>query len=262
MEKSKEHNFDLYVSLGGNCAAAAQLKKRNLRIFSLPFDYFFFKTQDEFNKVLNAFKNDFKNCFLKENLAELKGEERGTSNLFQYKDLISGYRIIHLFKEPINKKGAYKKYSSVIFKRLKRYYKKCAKAKSICYILSLNSEFDNSKYIDFLDILEEKNPNKNVKLIILNFDSDKDEIIYPKENLEVRNIKRGYNDYDFYFTNYEWSFLDDYKLTSNRKKYLYKVIKTKKELHISLFGYFNRVFQFKIYFLGFTFEFSFGRFKM
>ena len=114
MKNKKTEKFDLFVSLGGNCAAAMQLKRRNLRRFSLPFDYFFFNNENEYNKVLNAFKTDFNDCFQEKNFVELVGNERGSSDIFQYKDLISGYRIIHLFEESLDKNGAYKKYGSKI----------------------------------------------------------------------------------------------------------------------------------------------------
>lgn len=45
---NKEH--DLIVSLGGNCAAALQLKRRNLRLFSLPFDYLAMKDERDIPK--------------------------------------------------------------------------------------------------------------------------------------------------------------------------------------------------------------------
>lgn len=255
--------YDFIASLGGNCSVAAQLKRRNLRRYALPFDYFFFKTEDEFDKITNAFKNDFKNCFLKENLVELVGTEKGTSVQFQYKDLISGYRIIHLFREDLNDNGVYEKYSSILFRRLKRFYEKLSSAQKVCFVLTMYADLDYSKYLQLYNVFKEKYPDKEIRLIIKVFGANEELIDQITDGLEVHKHIRNVHDYDYFQTAIEWRFLDYISLrTSNkRERYFYKFLKEKRGCKLALLGYFNRMIQFRIYIFGYSFEFSLGRFK-
>lgn len=71
-----KNEYDLIVSLGGNCAAALQLKRRNLRLFSFPFDYLAMQDGRGVNYLAEGFLTDFSNFMLKNNLKELNDEEK------------------------------------------------------------------------------------------------------------------------------------------------------------------------------------------
>lgn len=66
---SKE--YDLICSLGGYCAAAHNLRFRNLRTFALPFDWTYFTDDNAIYILADNFENEFQNYMLKENLKEL-----------------------------------------------------------------------------------------------------------------------------------------------------------------------------------------------
>ena len=62
MSSNKE--YDLICSLGGNCAAAHNLRIRNLRTVAYPFDWTYFKSDSAVYKLADNFVDGFKN-FLK-----------------------------------------------------------------------------------------------------------------------------------------------------------------------------------------------------
>lgn len=264
LENKKNKEYDFFVSLGGNCAAAGQLIQRNLRRQAMPFDNFFLRDKEDIQKFMQAFENDFENCFLKENLRELLPEERGNSTWYQYQDMVSGYNIIHLFHESINVFGVYEEAKATINRRLKRFYEFCKKANSICFVFTSERDYDNELAISILEMLKKRFSNKVVHLLCVFFDSTKDD--YISEELEIHRIHRKANEYDYYRSNIEWLFMEDYKLSVKeiKQKKEYKLIdihRIKRGFVISICPFIFSIITLKIYFLGINLNFSIGKLK-
>lgn len=264
LEKTKNKEYDFFVSLGGNCAAAGQLIQRGLRKQAMPFDNFFLRNEQDIQKFMKAFENDFEDCFLKENLRELLPEERGNSTWYQYQDMVSGYNIIHLFHESINVFGVYEEAKATINRRLKRFYEFCEKANSICFVFTSERDYDNELAISILEMLKKRFSNKVIHLLCIFFDSTNDD--YISEELEIHRIHRKANEYDYYRSNIEWLFMEDYKLSVKeiKQKKEYKLIdihRIKRGLSLSILPFLFSVIMLKLYLFGLSFNFSIGRFR-
>lgn len=132
------HNtYDLIFSLGGSCATASQLNKRELRFCSLPLDYVFFShSGTAIRNLADAFDNGFQYFLLKENLRELKEDERGReSDKMQYIDTATQYKWIHHFQRSIEEAGAYNQVKEKIDRRIKRLLSFLAQSNRVLAIL-------------------------------------------------------------------------------------------------------------------------------
>lgn len=242
--------FDIVISLGGNCSAALQLKQRGLRTCSMPFDYFFLRNSKDLEGFIFAFKNDFSNCFLKENLRELSKEERGGSDLFQYQDTVSRFNIIHMFHKSKETPGYYESVKKIIDRRLKRFFKYCKPENKVCFIMAIDFCVDKKLIYELYNIIKAKF-GANHSLIFFMFDSSEN-TDFAEENLRIIKLTRKINLYDYYKTNNEWAFLDDIKLSKKAKdkKYLIKISKIKKGISIHLFNFIPTILKNSLYLFG------------
>ena len=258
--------FDLIISLGGNCSVASQCIYRNIRKFSLPFDYSFMANEDPIKYFPEGLKDRFKNFLLKENIKELKGKERGDEReKYQYKDTYTGYRYIHLFGNDINVKGVYEKGFEVIQRRINRFYDSLAVSKKILVICATDFVYDPKYIYKVKDTFEEIYPDKEFIFYALMFRSDANREILNK-NVHIIYSERAVNLYDFNATNYEWAFLDDIVLSQvlNKKepKKFFELKKLKKGCGVYLFPFAkNTLCRFKCYILGLRFDICFGKVK-
>lgn len=213
---NKNKKFDLIFSLGGSCASASQLKYRNLRYCSLPFDYFFTNNEETFTKLIECFKDDFKQFFLQKNLAELTGAERGNDNsgCVQYKDIYTGYRAIHLFKKPAIDEKEYNRVKKVLNRRINRLYKLLFASKQVMILLDTNHNVNISILEELIKLLKEKFCIEHIILNFVQFESKISELECIGD-INIYKLTRERNFYDFAMTNYIWSFLDNIKV----KKY-------------------------------------------
>lgn len=260
---AKKEVYDLIISLGGNCAAASQLVYRDIRRFSLPFDYTFMSDVQPIKYLCEGLKNHFNNLLLRENIEELKGKERGDEReVWQYKDTYSGYRFIHLFGDDINKEGVYDKGIAIIRKRIDRLYQKLDKAKKILVILETSFVFDEKYILDIKKTFEELYPEKKFVFYIIMLNAEKyEEKSY--DNITCVYSLRDVNMYDFEHTNWEWSFLDKITLTEieNEKKKLLLFKKIKRGIGICLFPFLPTLFRFKVYLLRIKLDFCLGKMR-
>ena len=249
---------DYIISLGGNCSAACQLKQRNLRNFAMPFDYFFLRNSEDLEFFIKAFENDFTNCFLKENLRELSSEERGGSDLFQYQDMISRFNIIHMFHKPIETPHYYESIKEIINRRLKRFFECCKPENKVCFIMAVDFDVDK-KIIDKLYNTIKNKYGSNYSLIFFTFDADEN-IDITEENLRIIKSNRKINLYDYYKTNNEWAFLDDFKLSKkSHQKYFVKIFKIKKGISINFLNFLPTITKISLYLLGLRFILCIGK---
>ena len=213
--------YDLICSLGGCCAPAMQIRQRNLQEKTLPFDWLFHVDDNQFKALSDAFRTDFKEWLQKENMEELFGVERGTSENYQYKDNLTGFRYIHDFKKPIDDTEHFSIVRKKYKKRFERFLELVESAETILFVSDAgkwNPNFQN--VIQFKNGLLERWPDKKIDITITIFNAIKNESV-TRDGVTFLYFIRPWNEYDFSFTrtNYEWHFLDEIELSSNSKKY-------------------------------------------
>lgn len=203
--------YDLIFSLGGNCSAAHNLKYRNKRPFSLPFDWLYIINDQPIWKLADCFDEDFNKFCLKENLLPLPdGENDSHKDKVHYYDSYTGYRFVNHFTKKIED-GGFESVNKNNIKRIKRLYDYINKSQCILLILSTAFEMDTSCILNLKKCLENKWPKKQFDFEIISFGCKEDSII-SDNNITVRKYKRDINPYDFNQTNFEWIFLDNIQL--------------------------------------------------
>ncbi len=166
--------YDMIVSLGGNCAAAIQLDLRGLRKYSMPFDYVSMSNETAVSYLLQGFKSHFSDFFLRENMKELLGDERGDdrNGCVQYKDTLSGYRSIHAFKEHVeNNPKHYDEIMSTFHRRFDRLFTKISSSKRIAFIIATQFSFDISLISSLQKYLHKQYPGKVIDWYIAQFNN-------------------------------------------------------------------------------------------
>lgn len=204
MSSNKE--YDLICSLGGNCAAAHNLRIRNLRTVAYPFDWTYFKSDRAIYKLADNFVDGFKNFLKKENL-ELLPVNEAHSDKFQYLDKYSDIIWANHFCSSIENEHTYLAVKTKIDRRFKRLIDNIAKSSSILFVISVyyETQLDAFKYLH--NILKTLYPNKKFDIKVISFNCLNDELL-TENNIELYKYKRATNNYDFTKTNYEWAFLD------------------------------------------------------
>lgn len=266
MDIAKE-KFDFVCSLGGNCMAASQLQQRGLRIFSLPFDWLFYKDSTPIYRLIECFKDNFQHFLLKENLRELHGDEitDAHNNMLQYQDTYTEIFFYNHFSKKIDNNGEFKKVKEKITRRIERFLYFLNKSNKILFIFSHHYNFENKPYIELYNFLKEFYPDKEIHIRVIQFGTNEPSFEYDDARLMITRIKRENNYYDFTKTNIEWQFLDNIecdlsKFENNKpKSAILKIQKIKKGVFFSLFPKINTLIYFKLYLFGLRIFFSFGK---
>jgi len=255
------NQYDLICSLGGNCAAAHQLIERKLRQYSLPFDWCFIINEKPIQYLCEGFKNHFSNFALKKNLQELQKDEQRSahSNNAQYKDTYSGYYFVNHFPKNVPLNKAYPSFYKKLKKRIKRLEDKIKSSKNILFLVSICYEFDYSVLSELKETLETLYPGKKFDFILVSFNCRKNEEFKINENIYVKRLIRDRNTYDFYKTNYEWSFLDNITINQSNKNKLLAISKIKKGLKINILPFISTIFAVKLYLFGIRLDFTIGK---
>lgn len=220
-----DKKFDLICSLGGSCAAAHNLKIRDLRDAAYPFDWIYFTTEEAIYQLADGFKSKFDKYMLKENLVELPVNPSHPDKM-QLEDTWAKIIWANHFKYGSDFDKSYLNVKNTFDKRFKRLLEKVEKSKKICFVLCTSFCLKQEPVAFLLKTLQELYPDKDFQLKIVSFDSKNDEHIQ-NDNIEIFYYKRKLNFYDFDKTNYEWSFLDKLRLTK----------KSRSRISLKLFGY-------------------------
>ena len=197
-----KRQYDLVCSLGGNCAAAFQLKYRDMRCFSLPFDWVYIENEKPLEYLCEGFADGFKNLALKENLKRVEGNE---AHSVIYRDTYSGYFFPNHFKEDAEKE--YDAFDKKLRRRTKRLIDKIKTAHKVLFILSAAFPLEISCLEKLNKCLSELYPDVSFDFEVVSF-------ACPQEgeetlgNIHLKRCSRKQNSYDFYKTNFEWAFLD------------------------------------------------------
>ena len=142
--------YDLICSLGGNCAIAYNLRYRNMRYFSLPFDWTYIKDEKPIEFLTYCFKGEknFKDIALKSNLelVEVDKKNDGHRDKIKYRDNLSKFYFFNHFTEPIEMGGVYDNFKKTFDKRIDRMLELIEKSSKILFILSTSFDFELSYF--------------------------------------------------------------------------------------------------------------------
>lgn len=264
---SGKKKFNLILSLGGSCFAAHNIQYRNLRYCSMPFDWFFIRSEVPIIRLAECFKNDFKDFMKQENLVELVGDERGDDNNghYQYKDTYSEYRTIHAFNKPATDNNEYKRVKKVIDKRINRMYKLLQKSKSVMLVLDSRCDVHFETLLNLKNIIKEKFNIEHIEIHHIQFGANEN-MNDCNDDIYMYKVARNLNNYDISKTNYEWNFLDDIELESlfayKIKLFnieLLKIDRIKKGFSFYFLSRMNTLFRIQMYILGLRFDICLGK---
>jgi hypothetical protein len=193
-------------------------------------------------------------------MQELKGEERGTSPYYQYKDLATGFRFIHDFHRPIDGKRVFDKVHKQYVKRIKRLYERIEKSSRIFILLNSRWRIRRELVEDFHAMLETKWPRKIFTIVVVSFSQTIDEKFVLGDYGMIYNYAREENSYDYFQTNFEWEFLDRIELRQNdvsKKRYI-DIKKTRHGLRVYVLSNKRNLFGFRIRIMGLELDISLG----
>ncbi|MBR6721934.1 hypothetical protein IKL64_00595 [bacterium] len=204
---------DLICSLGGNCAAAHNLRYRNMRNFALPFDWCFIQTTKALERLCDGFQNGFKDFCLKENLVQV---ESNKAHSIIFKDSYSEYFFPnHFSSTDLNQEYDifYKKFK----RRVKRLISQIEESENILFLFSSILNIEKDYFLRLEKVLKNLYPEKNFEFRVMLFkqNEDKEEIM---GNIHYIYYLRDFNLYDYTKTNFEWAFLDSINLNKKRKR--------------------------------------------
>ncbi len=206
-----KRKYDLICSLGGNCAAAFQLKYRGMRPFSLPFDWTYIENGEPLEYLCAGFADGFENLALKENLKRVEGNE---SHPVIYQDTYSGYFFPNHFKADAERE--YDVFNRKIRRRISRLIDGIKSAKSVLFILSVAFPIGDDCLKKLSETLTRLYPDVHFDFEVLSFGCSQ-ETETTNGSIRLHRFVRQQNLYDFYKTNFEWAFLDKICLTKRKR---------------------------------------------
>ena len=213
-----------------------------MRFFSLPFDWTYITNVKALEYLSVGFETHFKDFFKKENLIKVDNKEHHIC----YKDLLSNYYFPNHFEKEIETENDYLIVKNKLNRRINRLYEYIENSKNVLFLLSTYFEFELTCIEKLYTTLIKIFPIVNFDFKIIQFSCKKNEIInhYNSKNIEIYKYIRSTNRYDFYQTNYEWSFLDEIKLSN---KFIKNSLKKESEIRIKLFSLnFFKLFHLKL----------------
>lgn len=202
--------FDLVISLGGNCSAAGQLRMRGKRYEAMPFDWTLMHDTKPIEYLPRGFANQFHDICLYENVSEYEpaANEFGRCSL-RLRDNLSGYCFIHHFHKPLSNRKAFEVERMVIVRRIARMYERVNKAKSVLFVLETSFEYNPDLLINLHDALKAVFPSTEIFLAAMQFSAHEYTSTMVRENIFLdRHIRPVNIVYDNQFTAPEWLWMD------------------------------------------------------
>lgn len=218
MTFSLKREYDLIASLGGNCAAACQMKHRGLRKVALGFDWLAMDDLRTIRYLADALNKGFADLALRENLKVCLPPIRSNGRkVCRYVDVLTGYRFLHLFHGEVETDlDEYKRGRATLFRRIDRFMGLLGKAKTALLVLETNFEFDDSEVEKLHEAISQRFPFVDIELYVMMFSSrTQGDRILPGIGVVCRYQRPVDLNYDMQLTSWEWSFLDYVKLAAN-----------------------------------------------
>ena len=203
--------YDLIVSLGGNCSVAQQARHRGLRNCSLPLDWAFMPDEKPLRILPDLLATRFEQFCRYENMEEIASppEERGHIKC-KLKDRYSGYHLIYNFTAPFSDRTIYERDLAVLRRRVDRMYDLAGNAKKVLFAITTVFEFDTALLEPIYTALLKTFPGVSIKLVVMQFSSGTcEEFDLMDGKIHVTKLERAWNHvYDTQLTAPDWSWLD------------------------------------------------------
>lgn len=206
--------YDLIVSLGGNCSAAAQLRIRGLRHMALPFDWLYIVDERPLIWLADHVADNWELLCLKENLMEITPDHSEWTDehldCAKYVDVESGYRFINHFKASADFEEEYLRVCETLRRRIERLVSICRHGR-VLFLLATEIRVSDAVLERVLSAFGGAFPASHFELRYLHFGSDE----WMERDcgaVHIVEIGRRQNRYDFVKTNFEWAFLDDVRV--------------------------------------------------
>ena len=199
---------DMIFSVGGDCIAAFQQRNRNLRPYSLPFDWCFSDGEAALANFASMLDNGFRDFALLENMQAIPGIK------FGYKDVKSGYSFIHHFKASIETPGEYSRFDGVLRRRIGRFYAEIERSQSILCLLSRTWMLKDSCLDPLRNVMRKKWPGKKFHYVIVTYNSTPPQV-ETYGDVSIVRIPRDRTAYDMKERAFEWSFLDNVRFSED-----------------------------------------------
>jgi len=202
--------FDVVVSLGGNCSAASQLRMRGKRNMSLPLDWTLMRDRRPVEYLPTGFRTRFADFCKYENMTEYEpaAYEFGKYTL-RARDSVSGYCFIHHFHHQLSDRAAFERDRAVLTRRIDRMYEKVERAHDVLFVLETAFEYDEALLRDIHDALCEVFPSVNVYLAAMQFAARaRSSAVYGERIFLDRHERKVNVVYDNQFTAPEWCWMD------------------------------------------------------
>ena len=218
--------YDAIISLGGNCAAASQLRMRGLRPVSLPFDWLAMTDPLAIDFLINEFPVGLPNFFKKGNLVPFNCPHQNGTAPFRYEDAQSRFCFIHHFLQSLSD-GGYEEVNAKIRRRIDRMFRLIENGEKILFVLATSFAFNPSLADRLVASFRARWPEKTLDFRFMQFSvSFSDEKVLADESVidtgyGIFRYRRPVGPYDLNLTSDEWSFLDGVMLSSGRKKFSY-----------------------------------------
>nr|WP_267490838.1 DUF1796 family putative cysteine peptidase [Paenibacillus monticola] len=190
-------NYDLIVSLGASCAPAVNMKRWNLRKFSMPLDWMVSISLTDVNRLLqNKFQNfmEFDNLSVQEDTHYFLDEglpifvdrtETAVVKSYFIKDTLYNITSVHDFPiiEGTNWTMTYPSYKAKLDLRIKRFWDRLTNSKNTLFI---RWSADYEQAVELQSILSHLLNKNNFTVIILN---PVHELISVREaNWNIKNV--------------------------------------------------------------------------
>ena len=207
--------YDIAISLGGSCAEAGQLAKRELRPASMPFDWLWSPHTKTIKALAELFRNDFSRWLdssLMVPVPDAEISKDGTG--FQYYDSESGYYFIHDFYSPIEKvlDDVRSKYQ----RRIERMLSYLGQSTRIALLYDSSEDCGVVPYlVELRKVLMEKYPNlQAVDVYFWQYKAPVFEEMHEVESgIYVMRVPHGKSDYIFKERSFEYACMDEWRLT-------------------------------------------------
>lgn len=217
MVKTNHTDYDLIVSLGGNCGVAFQTKHRGLRHCSLPLDWALMMDEKPIRMLPELIATRFEKFCQYENMVECgaAAKERGVIKC-KLDDTYSGYRMLHSFAAPFADRGKYERCLSVLKRRIERMYSLSSSSRTVLFALTTIFAFDPALLGDIYSALSDAFPGVDVEIVNMQFGAGECrqfDILGGK--IHVIRLEREWNHiYDTQLTSPDWRWLDRLQITS------------------------------------------------
>lgn len=191
----------IFVSLGGNCAIAYQLKKLGLRNKSYPFDW----CKMNISKLNKVLENDFANFsdieinkYSQNHLLESNNNEKECENIGSY-IVKNKYNISFAHEIKTDTEEEIKEFKKILERRIQRF--KNLNSHNITFVI-LNLENVKNITINLEFLLKNlKMYFKHFKLIYIGYNEIKDKFLHK----EIKYIKLNMNEwFDWKYSNLDW----------------------------------------------------------